>query len=451
MTNKPKPPVVEPANSDEKKRHDAFLDIPIKGAAQLRKKLRWDNNSYHFMHRPNAHDPKGYYLFGVLNELEKTGLSMMQTSEFIVESRIKGIPGGLNDEQQRIADNLLQSRIDELALWQRKMTEIMVDLVGFRLANSKDYYQHYLVLHELSSLRRTQADIKEYYGSENNNYAHQEADLLQQADNLAKNLDPNKFWYANVTKTGQIQRSLRPLNLRFQAVFPKMKPEQKAVLRTHYVSLGSQSKSLHSGSSAGNRNLGLDDLDLHLSRVGILSLHVVNATKDLMRIHNTSGFLKMCADLVKKNDYPVTLHTSKTKPNIEVNDFVVVAGDLAQVTKVIRSKYGYKSFRVKYLEKPPIPSIPEDVFIGELVHLHYKNKKAVAETKALILKTTPEARPTTREINKLMRDGVITLWSNGMKEITLGRPEEGRKKMAEYLKQEKAKEPPKDGSMRGKK
>ncbi len=229
-----------------------------------------------------------------------------------------------------------------------------------------------------------------------------------------------------------------------------MKPEQKAVLRTHYVSLGSQSKSLHPGGSAGSRNLSLDDLDLHLGRVGILSLHVVNATKDLMRIHNTNGFLKMCADLVKKNDYPVALHTKKTKPDIEVNDFVVAAGDLAQVTKVIRSRYGYKSFLVKYLEKPPIPSIPEDEFIGELVHLHYKNKKAVADTKALILQTTPEAKPTTQEINKLMREGVVELWSNGMKEITLGRTEEGRKKMAEYLKQQKAKEPPKDGSMPGK-
>jgi hypothetical protein len=450
MTDKPKPPVVEPSKSDEKKRHDAFLDIPLKGAAQLRKKLRWDNNSYHLMHGPNSHDPKGYYLFGVLNEVEKTGMSMMQASEFIVESRVKGIPDGLNDEQQRIADNVLQSRIDELALWQRKMTEIMVDLVGFRLANNKDYYQHYLVLHELKSLQRTQADIKEYYGSENANYAYQEADLIQQADSLAKNLDPNKCWYANISKTGQIQRSLRSLNLRFQAVFPRMKPQQKAVLRTHYVSLGSQSKSLHPGGSAGSRNLSLDDLDLHLSRVGILSLHVVNATKDLMRIHNTNGFLKMCADLVKKNDYPVALHTKKTKPDIEVNDFVVVAGDLAQVTKVIRSRYGYKSFLVKYLEKPPIPSIPEDEFIGELVHLHYKNKKAVADTKALILQTTPEAKPTTQEINKLMREGVVELWSNGMKEITLGRTEEGRKKMAEYLKQQKAKEPPKDGSMPGK-
>lgn len=194
MSDKPKPPKVEPSESDGKKRHEAFLDIPIKGAGQLRKRLRWDYNSYHFMYGPSAYDPKGYYLFGALNEIEKAGISMMQVSEFIVESRANDVPDGLDDEQQRIADNVLQSRIDEVVLWQRKMTEIMVDLVGFRGTNSKDYYQHYLVLQELASLRRTQADIKEYYGAVNENYAYQEAELVRQADQLAAKLDPNKCW-----------------------------------------------------------------------------------------------------------------------------------------------------------------------------------------------------------------------------------------------------------------
>src|SRR5438105_4476693 len=110
MDDKPKPPIVKSSKSEERKQHDAFLDIPIKGAAQLRKKLKWDYNSYHFMYGPSAYDPKGYYLFGVLNEVEKTGMSMMQASDFVVESRANDVPDGLDDEGQRIADNVLQSR-----------------------------------------------------------------------------------------------------------------------------------------------------------------------------------------------------------------------------------------------------------------------------------------------------------------------------------------------------
>lgn len=433
MTDKPKPPIVQPSETEESKRHKAFLDIPIKGADQLRKKLGWDYNSYHFMYGPSAYNAKSYYLFGTLNEVEKAGMSLMQASEFILESRANDIPKVLDDEGQRIADNILQAKIDELALWQRKMTELMVDLVGFRSANNREYYQHYLVLHELASLRRTQADIKEYYGAINANYAHQENALVQRADKLAQDLDPSKCWYA-VVKKGRITYSLRTFEEKFKAVFPKMKSVQRSVLRTHHMSFGSQSKSLHPASSAGSRNLKLDDIDAHLGRVGLLTLHVVVAVKDLMRIHNTKGFLKMCADLVKQNEYPVALHAKTTKkPNIEAGDFVVVADDLAQVKKVIRSKYGYRSFRIKYLSKPPLPTTLEDEFIGELVHLHYKNKKAVAEVKAMILKETPDASPTTRELNKAMRKSVLHLWTIGMKEITLGRPNEGHKKMGEYL------------------
>lgn len=439
MADKPKAPKVETSKSDAKSEQRQFLDIPIKGAGQLRKKLHWDYSSYHFMYGPSSYDPKGYFLFGALNEVEKAGISMMQVSEFVVDSRDNDVPKDLDDEQQRIADNVLQSRIDEVVLWQRKMTEIMVDLVGFRATNSKDYYQHYLVLQELASLRRTQTDIKEYYGAVNENYAYQEAELVRQADQLAAKLDADKCWYAKV-KNGHIKHGLLSFEDKFKAVFPKMKVAQRAVMRTHYVSFGSQSKSLHPGSSAGNRNLKLDDVDAHLRRVILLTLHVVNATKDLMRIHNTKGFLKMCADLVKKNDYPIEQHTKKTRPDIEVGDFVVAGGDLCQVVKVIRSKYGYRSFRVRYLEKPPLPSTPEDEFIGELVHLHYRNKDAVAQVKAEIEKATPGANPTTRELNEAMRESVKHLWSIGMKEIVLGRPDEGYKKMGEYLQQQKTKQ-----------
>ena len=433
---KPKPRNKQ--QSEEKKKHEAFLDIPIKGAGQLRKKVRWDYNSYHFMYAPSANDAKGYYLFGVLNEVEKAGISMMQVLEFIVDSRPTDIPENLDDEQQRIADNVLQSRIDEVVLWQRKMTEIMIDLVGFRGTNSQAYYRHYLTLQELASIRRTQADIKEYYGAVNQNYAHQEQDLIQRADQLAQNLDPAKCWYA-IVKNGRITHRLKSFEDKFKTVFPKMKIAQRAVLRTHFVSFGSQSKSLHPGSSAGSRNLKLDDVDSHLHRVGLLTLHVVVAAKDLMHIHNTKGFLKMCADLVKKNEYPTELHAKKTRPDIEVGDFVVAGGDLGQVKKVIKSKHGYKSFRIKYLETPPIPTIPEDEFIGELVSLYYKRKPVVEQVKALLVSEgVPD--PPTRTVNKAVQKTILDFWSKmGGKEIAFGKKDEGYKKMGEYVDEMKAK------------
>ena len=398
------------------------------------------------MYGPGSSDPKGYYLYGVLNEIEKTGIAMMQASEYIIDSQAGSMPNISDDDGQRIADNVLQTSIDELSLWQRKTTEIIVDAVGFRGTNTKDYYQHYLVLQELADLRRTQADIKEYYGAVNQNYAYQERDLIQQADRLAQKLDPNKCWYAEV-KNGQIKHRLLSFERRFKAVFSKMTPQQKAVLRTQGVSFGSQSKHLHHVTSAGDKNLTLNDVNLHWGRVSILTLHAVVAAKDLMRIHNTKGFLKMCADIVKKNDYPILLHNKKTKPDIVVGDFVIAGGDLAQVTKVIRSKYGYKSFRVRFLDKPPIPSITEDEFIGELVQL-YRKREPVAKDVIALLSEGGSKKPSTRRVNESIKKTILDFWANmGGKEFAYGKNDEGHKKMVSYLEAQKAKEPPQsDGS-----
>jgi hypothetical protein len=42
MTEKSKPPRIRSEKFDDKGQQKAFLDIPIKGAGQLRKKLGWE-------------------------------------------------------------------------------------------------------------------------------------------------------------------------------------------------------------------------------------------------------------------------------------------------------------------------------------------------------------------------------------------------------------------------
>jgi hypothetical protein len=420
---------------DSRNEHrDNFISVPLKGGGELRRKLKWSNSSYHFTHPAHTSDPKGYYLYGVLNEVEKAILSVMQADEFVADSRAAGMPTDLDEDGQRIGDNVFQSRIDELSLWQRKMTELMVELQGFSSVNTDDYYRHYLALHELQSLHRSQADLKEYYNATNENYAFQEKELNQQIDALAPKLDPAKCWYAEV-KNRRITHRFENFDKRFQYSFKKMRVELRATLRTQHLSFGNQSKSMHAGTSAGERQLSLDSIDAHSGRVVMLALHVVVMVKDLMHIQNTKGWLKTCADLIKKNDYPVKLHEQRTRPDIKVGDFVVVGNNLAQVVKVNISKgYGYKSFRVRYLKELPLPGIIQDEVPGDWVRLLYKREPLVKQTITTINKMTPNAKPTNREINKLLREGVIDGWDNGLKEYVQNRPADGEPKFEEYKK-----------------
>lgn len=75
-----------------------------------------------------------------------------------------------------------QSRIDEMVLWERKLTEQLVDIVGFRHIRKDDYYRHYTLLKEMERLDKISSDFKHYHGANNKNIEHQLIDLRSEAD-----------------------------------------------------------------------------------------------------------------------------------------------------------------------------------------------------------------------------------------------------------------------------
>lgn len=433
MQEKPRIASVEPSMTEEERRHRTFYDIPIRGSAQLRKKLKMDDIGFRRIWGPNTGAPRDYYLYGVLNEVEKAGASMMQHADFIRESRAAHDPKKLGHVDQRLADNILQAHIDELAIWERKMTEMLIDLVGFRRANKEGCYRHYITLHELIDKRRIQTDFVKFHNCYSQNLADQITELEQKCDQLAVKLEPMKCWYAKVEK-GKIKRQLGSFEGAFAAVFTQMKDVQKVAVRTYGSSFGMQSASMHPQKSGNPDGLTLEDIERHIYQLGILSLHVVAAAKDLTHIHNVKGFLKTIADLAKKNEYPVEQYKKITRPSIEVGDFVVAYGDLGQVTKVKKSIYGYRTFRVKYLEQPPMPNIPEDEFPAAYVSLLYKRKPMVDKVKQEIMKETPGEKPSTRILNGFLAEGVVKLWTElGLKEIVMRNPSAVYEKMQQAL------------------
>ena len=440
---KPEPPKVEEklseSLSEEKKRYGSFTELAIKGGARLRERLKIGEDSFSLIYGPNASNPKKYYLNGVLNEVEKAGMAMMYTADFVIESKKKPDPEVKDATGFRISNNAIQIKIDELTLSERKLTETLIDLVGFRRVNSSDYYRHYVVLHELDAKKKVLNDMHEFSGVKNKNLSYQIAELEQQADALATKLDPAKCWYAK-TKSGNLTRNISSFRDRFKAVYPHMREYEKAVLYTYGASFGRQSDLLHSGKPVDRRKLTVSNIGTHIGRIGILATHVLNAAKDLGRIHNVKGPLKTIADVTKKNEYPIKLFRQKTKPPISKGDFVVtVWGDLGQVTKVLRSKYGFKAFRVKFLDKLPLPGIPVDDFPAENIRLLYKRKPLIEQVRQEINRVTPSVNPSTRDLNNSMVKTILHQWNNvGLKEFTLNNPKAGYEKMQQELDRVKA-------------
>jgi hypothetical protein len=435
---KPKSPKIELTKdasgpnqeAEDNKAAKELYDLIIKAGADLRKKIHWTYQSYNSIYGATSSDPKGYYLYGVLNEVEKACLSMMKAHEWIEKSKLAGIPDSLDDDGQRIRDGILQARIDELTMWQRKMTELMVELVGFRDVNENHYYEHYLAMHELRELKWSQDDLKEYYAAKSENYLYQERELKQQIDRLVPSLQADKCWY--VKKDGRkLTYVIDNFDNRFKRSFQKMEVQLKATLRTHYLSFGIQSRSMHVGTSAGSQNHTLDNVSAHTSRVGTLALHVIVLVDQLLG-QDEKGVLQICSDIVYKNEYPVDLHIRRTDPDIREGDFVLAQHDLAQVIKVSSNpKYGFKSFRIKYLVREPLPGLQEDVFVGEHVRRIYRGEDLIKQTVEAIKKLNPKAGPSKEEINDGICEGVVLEWSNGLKEYALNEPG-GREKLKSF-------------------
>jgi hypothetical protein len=433
--DKPRPPIVVPSERD-KSPGEQLAGLIIRAGAQLRKHIKWDNNGYHFSYGANGTDPRGYYLYGVLNEVEKACFSMILTADWVKDSEKTYDPNKeLDQEQRRITDNLCQSKIDELSVWQRKMTELMVALVGFREANEQDYYRHFLALHELQHLNHSRNDLAVYYGMRSENYAFQQTELHELIGQTVNSLDVTKVWYAEKRKDGALGSKIDSFANRFQYSFEKMEEQLRATLRTQYLSFGLQSRNVHVGTTSGERNLKLDNISTHVLRIGTLAIHVIVLVKQLLDVQD-KGAIATCEDIVYKNEYPVELHRRRTDPDIQVGDFVLASWNLGQVIKVnVSERYGFKSFRVRFLDHEPLPGITEDEFVGEHVRLLFKRGTSmVDQTLEMIKRVDPNANPDPDEINKGICEGVVLEWHNGLKECALGQP--GGKEKLEAFRQQ---------------
>lgn len=91
---------------------------------------------------------------------------------------------------------------------------------------------------------------------------------------------------------------------------------------------------------------------------------------------------------------------------------------------------------------PPLPSTPQDEFIGEVVQLYYKRKPLAEQVKKLLTENG-EKDPPTRTVNRAIQKTILDFWANiGGKEFAYGKKDEGYKKMGEYLEHQKAKRLP---------
>ncbi|MBI4130490.1 hypothetical protein HY468_04190 [Candidatus Roizmanbacteria bacterium] len=432
---KPQGFIVEnPEEDEDRKKYDFFTRIPLKGAHTLRSYLKIDETSYRYIAGTAHGNARDYYLYGVLDEVERAGIAMQNYSEFILGSRKENNKKKENDnENLRLTRNIIYTFIDEMSVWIRKLNEILVELVGFKYSNENKYYKYYLLVRELKRIRRVQKDFKDFYDCDSENLKYQINRIISEVNKLAPQLNSQKCWYVNKNKSGVISTKISNHESRLQSLLPRFTNDQKITIGLSYMVYADTSQNIHVSLGEQDYEVDMKKIEAYFSEMGILSAHILILCKDILG-RKPRGFLGQLNRITKQNKYPNELLRRLTRTRIKKLDFVVAYGDLGEVVKVKKSRYGYKTFRIKYIGTSPLPNIHEDEFPAKYVKLLQGRSAITRKVRNEIKNAKPKAKIDNRQIVNFVRKAVVHEWEDlGLKERIHGRPDLANKKIKEYL------------------
>ena len=134
------------------------LAAGVQGADDLRKELGLDEPNFRHL-SPNLNgEPKKYFLYRVLDEIQKAAMKIADWKESLSEIE--------PDKMQRID---YETIIDEQQFRARKLVEVLVDAILFSTTDDQAHYADYFWLHELNECARSQQDRFEFFGFHNQN------------------------------------------------------------------------------------------------------------------------------------------------------------------------------------------------------------------------------------------------------------------------------------------
>ena len=344
---------------------DYCLGVGIRGSDDLRKELGLDEVNFRHIASSAHAEPRRCYIYRVLDEVQKAAICIMQWQEFLAGGMQESHgPNGTEAQLRRLT---FEAFIDDQQFRARKLTEILVDSILFSTTNDQVYFRDYYYLHDLNDCGRSQADRLEYFGFHSLNTKSHAEWIYGKVQELEQNgLDLKKRWHLNepgpcVKKWATKGVPFSSFGKRYKAVFPLALPNELAILGKSYVHAYGTSRDVHFSPHDISSDFDSHEFLEGTDRVGLLIL-ALNIRCQLLMGCTPEGVNKQWRTMHDGNPEPGKLIAGMKSNPAEVGDIVWAQGDLAEVLEITKSKYDYLAYRVKYLEQPPLPEVPEDWF-----------------------------------------------------------------------------------------
>lgn len=291
----------------------------------------------------------------VLNELDKfCAISLFVQG--LDEKSIKNIDrwpwredpknNEVKEDYNNTKNALLGSLVDELAVSQRKLAEIIVDLIGFQNVDNDDYYLHYFTVMGLFQLDNRIQDSEEYYQVDKNFGFHNKIRTFYNNSVPMLALDYNKIWYAKIDKN---EYKTFGFSKKFREVRDLMSEDQKIFFKSPRNTMGHSNLHLHYISHIECAYLDLEKIKEELIKALYPTcFYIINIVCEILEIEDDDNdFVKLCNEFLK------ILISRYGQEGKKVNDFVLIEdsilenGVLAQIIEVKSISKGIRKYKVR--------------------------------------------------------------------------------------------------------
>ena len=377
---------------------------------KIRQRLHIDEERYYKFGRLHHQRGRDHYIYAILDEIEQLGIAQNNSKEFFDEIP-ESIPS--DEDGRRIVRNLLLTVQREQALYARRLIEILTELINFLQINTNAYFDHYLLYKELDQYKKRKSDFETYFNIANSN-TQSAIDLLKRSIGYGEvRIQLDKCWYLKRAKGASPppngEGELLPFQSAFNLALSLATKSERAVIGFHYgEAFRSPSHNVHLNIGGVQSSVSFSLLSARRGQIIFLALYCLLRCRRLAGMRSRTGFGPQIARVLTNTSIAKHIFNHVTRMEVSKGDFVIVFGSLCEVTNTKRSRYGYRSFRVRYLSNPPL-SEREDWFPALNVTKLIDGKKLRNDVIAL-LRSYGAIPPNPRRIREAMRQTALDIW-----------------------------------------
>jgi len=363
---------LQPKNENNEITNVFCLNYPLACAKELFEKIGLDENEFKKKNNEEHENAKGLFIYIALSDVLKSAITNMRLLDFIEESeeddqlRKKSRKEGAS-LGERVGRAIFESISTEQHLWQRKLQEALCNLILFTGVGDQNYFRLYVAAHELSDALYALRDYEKYFECQTTSHVKETKKIYNLVKTLLSNVAVQDCWFLKQVAELNSFDGVKPSNVlaSYASIFDKAilkatRAENTVLGPTYKVGYGKTSNSIHFSVRSSKQEHSFDGLRALVHHTALLNLHILNRAYEVAG-KSPSGKIDGILDLIRRPEGAEIGHHRTMVKDFKIGDHVSWGPKtLAEVFEIKTSKYGYKSYKLKYKLNPPDPEILEE-------------------------------------------------------------------------------------------